>query len=272
MFTLLRTIFVAMIAFAACAGAAVAATTPWQDLGGGKARLLAELDASTGTVSGVIEIALDPGWKTYWRQPGSSGIPPQFDFSGSRDFTAGNVAFPVPEHIMVPESDFVGYHGTVLFPFSGTIGAMSEEGRIHLNFLAGVCKDICIPANAQFNIPFNQLMLSDPQASDAIEQADLLLPGEPEDDFRVDSAVLTEGALDIAVQVPDEAAKAELLVEGPDDWRLVPAVAKSDTGKKRHFFLDLSGVPAGSDITSTSLRFTLAQNGEGIEQWLTPTR
>ncbi|HEX8828430.1 MAG TPA: hypothetical protein VF778_09975, partial [Xanthobacteraceae bacterium] len=29
-----------------------------------------------------IEIKLDPGWKTYWRDPGDSGAPPTFDFSG----------------------------------------------------------------------------------------------------------------------------------------------------------------------------------------------
>ena len=28
-----------------------------------------------------IEIRLAPGWKTYWRYPGDSGIPPRFDFS-----------------------------------------------------------------------------------------------------------------------------------------------------------------------------------------------
>src|SRR5262249_7455419 len=27
-----------------------------------------------------IEIKLDPGWQTYWRDPGDSGAPPTFDF------------------------------------------------------------------------------------------------------------------------------------------------------------------------------------------------
>ena len=30
-----------------------------------------------------IEIRLAPGWKTYWRYPGDSGIAPRFDFSQS---------------------------------------------------------------------------------------------------------------------------------------------------------------------------------------------
>jgi DsbC/DsbD-like thiol-disulfide interchange protein len=260
-----------MIALAASAGAALAANSPWQDLGGGKARLLAELDPTTNAVSGVVEIALDPGWKTYWRQPGSSGIPPQFDFSGSREFSAGDVTFPVPEHVVVPDSDFVGYHGRVLFTFSGTANTLDPDGRIRLGLLAGVCKDICIPASAEFEIPFNQLMVSDPVAEGVVADAAQDLPGKPTDDFAVMSARIANGALEIATRVPAENGKADLFVEGPPGWRLLPAVAESDSGTKRRFSLDLSRVPAGTDVDSVSLRFTLVQDGRGIEQWLKPS-
>ena len=39
-----------------------------------------------------VEIRLDPGWKTYWRDPGDSGVPPTFDFSGSRERQIGHGA------------------------------------------------------------------------------------------------------------------------------------------------------------------------------------
>ena len=32
-----------------------------------------------------IEIALDSGFKTYWRHPGDSGLPPRFDWTGSKN-------------------------------------------------------------------------------------------------------------------------------------------------------------------------------------------
>ena len=36
----------------------------------------------SGTVLlGGVAIQLQPGWKTYWRTPGDSGVPPRFDFS-----------------------------------------------------------------------------------------------------------------------------------------------------------------------------------------------
>ncbi len=31
-----------------------------------------------------VELRLRPGWHTYWRYPGDSGVPPLFDFAQSR--------------------------------------------------------------------------------------------------------------------------------------------------------------------------------------------
>jgi DsbC/DsbD-like thiol-disulfide interchange protein len=31
-----------------------------------------------------VEIKMQPGWKTYWRYPGDSGVPPAFDFAALR--------------------------------------------------------------------------------------------------------------------------------------------------------------------------------------------
>jgi len=32
-----------------------------------------------------VQIRLSPRWKTYWRSPGDSGVPPTFDWSGSKN-------------------------------------------------------------------------------------------------------------------------------------------------------------------------------------------
>lgn len=256
----------------AAAPSARAASSDWQDLGGGKARMLASLDPATMKVSGVVEFALEPGWKTYWREPGASGIPPRFDFSGSRHFVAGEVAFPVPEHIVLTETAFVGYRDRVLFSFDGTALALAPDGVIRLDLLAGVCEEICIPATAHFEIPLGALMASDALAARVAIEAALALPGAPDPDFRVEKATATADRLDVTARVPDEAAGAELFVEGPAQWRLLPAVAQASEGRQRRFRLDLSRVPAGTDVAATRLRFTLVQGGRGIEQWLAPER
>ena len=47
-----------------------------------------------GTHVTALRIDLAEGWKTYWRAPGDSGIPPSFAFSGG-DITAVQPHFPV---------------------------------------------------------------------------------------------------------------------------------------------------------------------------------
>ena len=63
-----------------------------------------------------VEIKMQPGWKTYWRYPGDSGVPPRFDFSGSENLTAAKVLFPAP-HLFTDETGHsLGYKGNVILP------------------------------------------------------------------------------------------------------------------------------------------------------------
>src|SRR6202165_4164034 len=69
--------------------------SPWQKDGHSAVRLLA------GSRSGAVLLAgmafqLQPGWKTYWRTPGDSGVPPRFDFSKSENIEAVTVLWPAP--------------------------------------------------------------------------------------------------------------------------------------------------------------------------------
>ena len=50
-----------------------------------------------------IEIKLQPGWHTYWRYPGDSGVPPRFDFSGSDNVASVKVLYPAP-HLFTDET------------------------------------------------------------------------------------------------------------------------------------------------------------------------
>src|SRR6185436_965035 len=43
-----------------------------------------------------VEIRLAPGWKTYWRHPGDSGVPPRFDFTASRNVKSVTIRYPAP--------------------------------------------------------------------------------------------------------------------------------------------------------------------------------
>src|SRR4029079_14975580 len=85
---------------AAISSAAFAAdVSRWQDSLQSSARLVA---AQARSESGgriyraAVEIKLQDGWKTYWRYPGDSGVPPALDFSKSRNVKSVTVLYPAP--------------------------------------------------------------------------------------------------------------------------------------------------------------------------------
>ena len=69
--------------------------SPWQRDAHSAVRLLAG-SRSGAVLLGGIAIQLQPGWKTYWRTPGDSGVPPRFDFSKSENVEAVTVLWPAP--------------------------------------------------------------------------------------------------------------------------------------------------------------------------------
>src|SRR5262249_44840211 len=48
------------------------------------------------TLRAGVEIRLAPGWKTYWRYPGDSGVPPRFDFAQSSNVQSATLHWPSP--------------------------------------------------------------------------------------------------------------------------------------------------------------------------------
>ncbi|WP_019953576.1 protein-disulfide reductase DsbD domain-containing protein [Yoonia vestfoldensis] len=102
-----------------------------------------------GTHVAALRIDLAEGWKTYWRAPGDSGIPPAFAFSGV-DITAVQPHFPVPEVYEDFGMRSIGYEDSVIFPLRLTVPddgtAISMAGQIEI----GVCDEICIPVTLDF--------------------------------------------------------------------------------------------------------------------------
>src|SRR6476646_5207541 len=101
----------------ACAAIA-ADVSPWQDDAQSTARLISAraVNESGGRVFRAgVEIRLKDGWKTYWRYPGDSGVPPVFDFSTSQNVKSVSVLYPAPSRF--PDGaggSSIGYKGDVI--------------------------------------------------------------------------------------------------------------------------------------------------------------
>src|SRR4029078_13028727 len=128
--------------------------SPWVELNNARARLVAGPPVAKAAKSHLagVEIALAEGWKTYWRMPGDAGVPPNFDWSGSTNVGSLQVLYPAPMRMSEPGAETVGYKVSVLFPVEIVPKDPSRPVNVVLVMEFGVCREICIPAEAKFTL------------------------------------------------------------------------------------------------------------------------
>ena len=95
----------------------------------------------------ALEVQLNPGWHTYWRFPGASGIAPEFDFGESISVSAASAVYPAPYFFDDGVGGYFGYEFDAGFVFP----LKFKRNKATLNFtgLIGVCREICIPMNLE---------------------------------------------------------------------------------------------------------------------------
>lgn len=252
-----------------------AATTHWQEVLGGKVRLISGgMDA--GRYKAGLEIVLDEGWKTYWKVPGDSGIPPLLDSSGSSNARAVEVAWPVPSRIRVGSSDILGYKDAIIFPIFVTPNVADGPTNLALSIQVGLCSDLCVPMNADLSLDIPSGGNRDLGSEMLIDRDLALVPARATETFgikAIDHAKGKDGApdrLSITALIPDGYGKKDLFVEGPDDW-LLPLTQKhgGDADDLQKFVLPLDGLPKGGQSKGVALRFTLTNGEEAVEQTIT---
>ena len=108
----------------------------------------------------ALQITLAPGWKTYWRQPGDTGIPPRFDFSGSENLTILDVIYPAPKITWQDNYRSFVYYENVIFPILIRPEA-TETAILRGKIDIGVCKEICIPASFEVDTTLTATNLED---------------------------------------------------------------------------------------------------------------
>lgn len=213
-----------------------------------------------------IEIRLAPGWKTYWRYPGDSGIPPRFDFSGSRNVKSVAVRYPAPQRLKDESGTSIGYRGDVVFPLE--IMPLDATQPIVLSLKAdyAICEKICIPAEGKAGLT----LTGKPGAHDGtIERGEAMVPKSA---AFGDTAALSvraakrEGSR-VVVDVAPADAPVELFAEGPaPDWALpVPAPIDGAPAGQQRFAFELDGLPPNTKPDGATLTLTAVAGEQAIE-------
>lgn len=133
-----------------------------------QASLLPGWVTDQGTQMAAVQLVLAPDWKTYWRNPGDAGIPPQFDWSGSSNVGRVRYHWPTPDVFTTNGLRSIGYHDVLVLPVEITPQVAGQPIALQARIDLGVCKDICIPASVDLAADLPVAGIANPTISRAL--------------------------------------------------------------------------------------------------------
>ncbi len=102
----------------------------------------------SGTYMAAVRFALEDGWKTYWRAPGANGIPPSFNWEGSKNLSSVKFHWPSPKVYTQNGIRTLGYKGDFVLPIEVIPSVKGKPISIKSQIDYGLCSDVCIPARS----------------------------------------------------------------------------------------------------------------------------
>jgi DsbC/DsbD-like thiol-disulfide interchange protein len=243
-------------------------SSPWVKDGHSAVRLLAG-SRSGAVLLGGIAFQLQPGWHTYWRTPGDSGVPPRIDFARSENIEAVTILWPAPTKFADGSGgSSLGYQKQVVLPLRIVAKNADKPVTLRADINYAVCEKLCIPVEASAELAFTSVASTEDSALSAA------LDTVPKPATIGDPNPLTirdvkrEGKIGVLVDVaaPDS-TEVNLFVEGPTpDWALpVPKLLEHGPPGVKRFAFDLDGLPPGANPDGAALKLTLVGGERAYE-------
>ena len=206
----------------------------------------AALAGQPGQLYAFVEIELAEGWKTYWKSPGDSGIPPRFEFAKSGNLRSAEVLYPAPKRIADKGDVIIGYAGTVAFPVVLTAEDPLKPIELAADVQFGMCKDICVPTEARLKL----IIPSDAQgALSFAATASLGRVPHPREAQTVSDPKIASLSVDLksvtpqitlTAEFPSGAEGADAFLEAPNGLYLPLLTKTAQTGSSVTFAADVS--------------------------------
>jgi DsbC/DsbD-like thiol-disulfide interchange protein len=210
-----------------------------------------------------LRLNLQEGWKTYWRVPGSGGIPPDVSVTG--DNIAGiELEYPLPHRYDGEEGDSIGYKNEVVFPFRLVPTNKAMPVKASMKAFLGVCDIVCIPVTFETMLDLAPHGITTPDMT-VIQRWRMQVPqlaatgpvakAEAQDS---DGKVLLALTLHETVQ--------DIFVEGNPLHYFDRPVFSRASG---FAILEVRGAKSSADLRGQELRLTVETGLIGVEQRLT---
>lgn len=222
-----------------CAVALVAAPTVTGAAGAEGVTRLALVAAETAhdgaPLLAGIDMGLAKGWKTYWREPGDSGIAPSFDWSRSENVADVELRWPVPQRFDEPGDITFGYRDEVVWPLRVVPENPALPVTLRLDMFYGVCStSVCVPREAALTLALPagtpEEGIAATQDAARLRAALARVPVEPADPGLLSVSWRDADAPTLEVRLRDCGAGCvppALIVDGPPNvWFGTPQVSR----------------------------------------------
>ena len=261
----------------AASGAQPGASAWWQT-GEGRVRLI----SATGAVGATAELRLgmqfklEPGWKIYWRSPGSAGFPPRLDWTGSTNLAATDMRWPAPKRFRILGLDTLGYTDEVVFPIAvrPVQPGMPVRLRAALDYLT--CKEVCIPYRTMLDLALPAGEAYPTRFAHLIDRFAARVPGVIEAQGLAIERAVVRGRpgtqlLEVVARAQTPFGGPDLFVEGLDTFEFgAPTVTLTSDGREANLRLPIFSLTASlGSIAGQDVVLTLVDDDRAIETTLT---
>ncbi|MGZ2450493.1 DsbC/DsbD-like thiol-disulfide interchange protein [Rhizobium ruizarguesonis] len=246
----------------------------WAENDGGRMRLVALAPDAAGKIRAALQIEPKPGWITYWKEPGNSGIPPQITITPESGVSLDAIAYPVPKHFFKGGIEDIAYDAPVTLPLSLTAAGKGPVA-IDASAFIGICKDICIPFQANFQLKLGPAMQSHPEEEAILQAADASLPKPPSVDFGVTAHAMSPDrkTLSLTLALPgggpgEGKAAPDIIVTGPSGYAFTKQIGGKRDGAAFKVDVPIGKLPKDYDISGKQWNVLVIDGEKAMETTL----
>lgn len=253
--------------------AVIASHAPWVSSTNSKARLIGgtvEIDGKSTLLAGV-QMRMDYGWKTYWRYSGDSGVPPGFDWTGSKNLKSAEVLFPTPHRFVDGGGTAIGYSRDVVFPVKITPERPGEPVELKLVFDYGICMDLCIPNEVNLSLTLPSDASADSKEAALLREALARVPKSETPDALPRVAGIEakldgpEPRLKVEALFDPEAVETDLFISADKTFVPVPKPLGTPAGGRQSFEVDFGSAKEAAALKGKTLTLTLVSDQGSTE-------
>lgn len=217
-----------------------------------------------GTHMAALRLTLADNWKTYWRAPGDAGIPPSFDWSGSRNLLSVEPQWPTPKVFMQNGMRSIGYKHELILPLKLVPKNVDAPIDLQVQMMVGVCEDICLPVDLTIQSTLPVSHMPDSIILDALSTQ----PGNGDEAELSCTLSPTADGLRLVAKLNRKSARniSAIAVETSDPEVWVAQETVKEAGGKLLVETELLHVDGGAfALDRSGLRFTVLGAGPAVE-------